>query len=68
MIKVSRPLATSRRQRGVIHGSISGIKRVTEFKTLPEARDLSDVKHLTIQQKLEKSHASFKEFHFGVWT
>ena len=42
---------------------------MTEVKTLPEATDLSDVDHLTIQHlahNLVKSDARFKEFHFGV--
>ena len=70
MIKVSRPLATTRRRRGAIRGLITCIqKQITEFGTLAEATDLSDVDRLTIQhlaEKLEKSAASFKEFHFGV--
>ena len=70
MIKRNHPLATACRQRGVIRGSITSIQEwVTEFKALAEAADLSNVDRLTIQhllQKLEKSDASFKEFHFGV--
>ena len=70
MIKLSRPSASACRRRDVICGSITCIhKQITEFKTLAEATDLSDVNHLTIQhlaQKLEKSDASFKEFHFRV--
>ena len=70
MIKVNRPLVTARRWRGAVRGSITSIqKQVTEFETLAEATDLSDVDRLTIQhllQKLEKSDVSFKEFHLGV--
>ena len=70
MIKVNRPLATARRRMGVICGLIIGIQKwVTEFKTLTEVTDFSDVDHLTIQhlaQMLEKSVASFKQFHFRV--
>ena len=63
MIKVNRRLATARRQRGVIR------VLVTEFETLAEAIDLSDVDRLTVQhllQKFEKSDVSFKEFLFRV--
>ena len=70
MIKVSCPLVTTCRQRGAIRGLITSIqKRVTEFETLAEATDLSDVDCLTIQhivQNLEKSDTSFKELHLGV--
>ena len=54
----------------MIHGSITFVqKQITEFETLVEATDLSDVDRLTIQhlaQKLEKSDASLEDFHFGV--
>ena len=68
MLKGNHPLSTACRQRGAIRGSITSIqKQVTEFEALAEAADLSDVDSLTIQhllQRLEKSDASFKEFHF----
>ena len=70
MIKVSRQLATARRRSGAIRGSITSIqKQITEFEALAEAADLSNVDRLAIEhllQKLEKSDASFKEFHFEV--
>ena len=56
--------------KGCVSGSITCTqKRAIEFKTLAEATDLSDMDHLTFQhlaQMLEKFHASFKEFHFGM--
>ena len=70
MIKVNRPLVTASRQREVICGSITSIqKRVKESETLAESTNLSDVDCLTIVyllQKLEKSDARFKDFHFGL--
>ena len=70
MIKVSHQLATTCRQRGVVRGSITSIQKwVTEFEALAEAAELSNIDRLTIEhllQKLEKSEASFKEFHFEV--
>ena len=70
MIKVSCQIATAHRWRGAVRGSITCIQKLgTEFETLAEATDLSEVDGLTLQhpaQKLEKSDASFKEFHFRV--
>ena len=49
MLKVSSQLATARRQRGAVRGSITCIQKwVIEFETLAEATDLSDVDHLTL--------------------
>ena len=70
MLKVSRQLAIACRQRGAVCGSITCIQKwVKESETLAEVTDLSDIDRLTLQhlvQKLERSDASFKEFHFGV--
>ena len=70
MLKVSHQLATACRRRGVVCGSITCIRKWSNLVwNTSWGNDFSEVDRSTLKhlaQKLEKSDASFKEFHFEV--